>query len=133
MGAWDATSFGNDTANDWAYGLEETSDLSYIEATLQKILDAGDDYIEAPDAEEAIAAAEVLAWLRGKPTPVDAYTEKIAEWVAAHPIQPPTAIIQKALSALDRVQQQPSELPELWENDPDWTASISDLCNRLTT
>jgi hypothetical protein len=133
MGAWDATSFGNDTANDWAYGLEETSDLSHIEATLQKILDAGDDYLDAPDAEEAIAAAEVLAWLRGKPVPVDAYTEKIAEWVAAHPIQPTPAIIQKALSALDRIQRQPSELPELWENDPDWAASMSNLRNRLTT
>src|SRR4051812_34261367 len=105
MGAWDATSFGNDHANDWAYDLEKANDLSYIDATLKKILDAGDDYIEAPDAEEAIAAAEVVAWLRGRPTPVNAYTEKIAEWVAAHPNLPLTAITQKALSAIDRVQR----------------------------
>lgn len=133
MGAWDATSFGNDTANDWAYDLEKSSDLTYIDRTLQKVLDAGDDYIEGPDAEEAIAAAEVLAWLRGRPTPVNAYTEKIAEWVAAHPIQPPAAITQKALSVIERIERQPSELPELWEGDSDWAASISDLRNRLVT
>jgi hypothetical protein len=133
MGAWDATSFGNDTANDWAYDLEECNDLSYIESTLQEILDTGADYLDSGPATEAIAAAEVLAWLRGKPTPVDAYTETIAAWVAAHPIQPPTTIIQKALSALDRIQQQPSELPELWEHDPAWTASVADLRNRLTS
>jgi hypothetical protein len=133
MGAWDATSFGNDTANDWAYDLENSSDLSYIDATLQRILDAGEDYIEGSDAEEAIGAAEVVAWLRGRPTPVNAYTEKIAEWVAAHPIHPTAAITQKAILVLDRIQRQPSELQELWEGDPDWAASIADLCRRLTT
>jgi hypothetical protein len=30
MGAWDATSFGNDTANDWAYELEEHGDLTHV-------------------------------------------------------------------------------------------------------
>ena len=132
MGAWDATSFGNDTANDWAYDLEKCDNLSHIEATLKKILDAGEDYIEGPDAEEAIAAAEVLAWLRERLTPVNAFTEKVAAWVADHPIQPPTAIIQKALSALDRIQRQPSELPELWKDDANWTAAMTDLRARLT-
>lgn len=73
MGRWDATSFGNDTANDWVYLLEESDVLSHIEATFQKILDAGDDFVEGSYAEEAIAAAEVLAWLRGRPTDVNAY------------------------------------------------------------
>ena len=133
MGAWDATSFGNDTANDWAYELEECDDLSYITTTLQRVLDAGEEFIEAPDAEEAIAAAEVLAWLRGRPTPVNAYTEKIETWVAAHRIQPPPATIELAVAVLDRIQRQPSELPELWEDDPDWSASMADLRARLTT
>ncbi|HEV7404987.1 MAG TPA: DUF4259 domain-containing protein [Chthoniobacteraceae bacterium] len=132
MGAWDATSFGNDTANDWAYDLEKSHDLSYVDTTLEKILEAGDDYIDASDAEEAIAAAEVLAWLRGRPTPVNAYTEKVAEWVAAHPIQPPPAIVQKALAALDRIEGASSELPALWEGDADWAASMADLRARLT-
>jgi len=133
MGAWDATSFGNDHANDWAHDMvEQSNDLSYIDATLQKILKAGDDPISTPHGEEGIAAAEVVAWLRGKPTPVNAYTEKLAAWVAAHPIQPLAAITQKALAALDRIERQPSSLPELWDGDPDWAAAMTDLRNRLT-
>ncbi len=132
MGAWDATSFGNDTANDWAYDLEQHNDLSYIETTLQQVLDAGDDYLDSDPAVQAIAAAEVLAWLRGRPTPVDAYTEKIATWIAAHPIQPPAALLQKALAVLDRIQHGSSELPELWEDDPEWIAAMDDLRTRLT-
>ncbi len=110
MGAWDATSFGNDTANDWAYELEESDDLSFIDATLQKALDVGDGYLEAPDAEEAVAAAEVVAWLRGRSTPVNAYTEKIAAWVSAHAAAAPAPLAEKAVAALDRIQRQPSEL-----------------------
>jgi hypothetical protein len=87
MGTWDATSFGNDTANDWAYGLRDCNDLSFIEAALQKILNAGDSYITSRDAVKAIAAAEVLAWLRGQPTPVNACTKKAGSWVLAHPIR----------------------------------------------
>ncbi len=133
MGAWDETSFGNDAANDWAYKLEDYSDLSYLDSTLQNIIDAGEDYIEGSDAEMAIAAAEVLAWLRGSPTLVNVYTEKIAAWVAAHPILPSPVIVQKAVSVLERIQRQPSELPELWEGNPDWAASMSDLHKRLTS
>jgi len=132
MGAWDATSFGNDKANDWAYGLDGSSDLSYIEAALQNILDQGDEYIETPDSEEGIAAAEVVAWLLGRPSPVNAFTQKIADWVAAHPIKPPQSTTDKALAVLTRIQREPSELKDLWEHDPDWIAAISDLQQRLS-
>lgn len=132
MGAWDATSFGNDTANDWAYDLEDYEDLAYLIQTLQSIFSDEEEYLEAPLAEEAIAAAEVIAWLRGHPCPVNAYTEKIAAWVAAHPIPPPSEVVQLALSALDRIEGPESELAELWEDDPDWTAAIANLRTRLT-
>jgi hypothetical protein len=132
MGAWDTSSFGNDTANDWAYGLDDCSDLSLIESTLRKVVDAGDEYIEAPDDEEAIAAAEVLAWLRGNRAPVNAYTEKIASWVNAHPIAPPPPVIELAVTVIDRLQREPSELIELWADDSEWQAALADLRARLT-
>lgn len=133
MGTWDATSFGNDAANDWAYDLKKHKDLSHIERSLQHVLDVGDDYLDPDVAVEAVAAAEVLAWLRGKPTAANAYTEKIAKWVSAHPIEPSAAILQKALSVLERIQQESSELAELWEDDPEWTAAMTDLQDRLSS
>ena len=131
MGAWDASSFGNDTANDWAYSLEECSDLGCIEEALQRVLDAGDEYLEAPDAEEAIGAAEVVAWLLGRRGELNAYTEKIAVWVEAHPIRPPQKLVDSAVAVLDRIQGSDSELAELWEGQAEWVAAIGDLRKRL--
>jgi len=132
MGAWNATSFGNDHANDWAHDLVEGCyDLSYLEATLQKILDSGDECIGTSEGEEGIAAAEVVAWLRGRPTPLDAHTEKIAAWVAARRNEPLAAITQKAVAALDRIERQLSSLPELWEHDSARFAAVQDLRSRL--
>lgn len=132
MGAWDATSFGNDTANDWAFDLEDYDDLSYVIDTLQTVIDTGDEDLDSGEACEAIAAAEVIAWLRGKPTPTDAYTEKLAKWVAAHPLKPPANVVQLALDALDRIETEPSELSELWEDSEEWTAAMDDLRARLS-
>ena len=131
MGAWDTSSFGNDTANDWAYGLDDCTDLSLIESALRQVADAGDEYIEASDGEEAIGAAEVLAWLRGNRAPVNAYTEKIASWVNAHPIVPPYALVELAVTVLDRLQREPSELIELWAEDSEWQTAIAALRVRL--
>ena len=132
MGAWDTSSFGNDTANDWAYGLDDCTDLSLIESALNQVGYAGDEYIEAADGEEAIAAAEILAWLRGNRAPVNAYTEKIASWVDAHPIVPPSALVEFAVGVLDRVQTEPSELMELWGEDSEWQKAMADLIVRLS-
>ncbi len=133
MGAWDATSFGNDTACDWLGDFTEGDNLSGVEAAFEAVLSIGDDYLDSDEAVEAIAAAEVVAWLRGRPFTVNPYNEKLAEWVAAHPVQPSAALTQAALSALDRIEQPPSELPDLWEDDPEWTAAMSDLRARLSS
>ena len=131
MGAWDGTSFGNDTANDWVYELERSDDLSLIDQALTRVMETGEAYLEAPEAEEAIAAAEVVAWLRGRPAEVDAYTKKVAAWVAAHPLEVPQALLEKALAALARIQAEPSELLELWEGQDEWSQSVQALRERL--
>ena len=74
MGAWETDPFGNDTACDWQYELEETDDLSLIESTLEKVREVGSKYLDASDAEEAIAAADAIVRLKGNfyvktPTP----------------------------------------------------------------
>ena len=131
MGAWANDPFGNDTALDWVYGLEGADDLSLIEATLQTVLDTGEDYLEAPAGDEAIAAADVLSRLRGRFYIRNSYTEAVDTWVAAHPIKPSPELVSKALQALDRILTQPSELLELWEDDDGWLQQIKALKERL--
>jgi hypothetical protein len=130
MGAWSHEPFGNDTACDWSYGLLELSDLSHIEAALDKVLAVGSEYLEAPDAEEAIAAMEVLAKLCGKGTQVDIYTEDVDAWVKKVAILPPPPLLKKAQAALKRVLSSNSELLELWqegEESAEWKESMEKL------
>jgi len=130
MGAWSHEPFGNDTAGDWAYGLVESKDLSYIEAALDKVLEKGTDYLEAPDAEEAIAAIEVIAKLLGKGTQSDAYTKEVDAWVKSSKNKPSTALLQKAQRVIDRILSANSELLDLWQESDQvavWKASMTHL------
>ena len=92
MGTWSAEPFGNDTAADWAYGLEETSDFSLIQETLNAVVQE-DDYLDADFAQEAVAAAETLAKLLGRGSQVDAYTESVDEWVQSVSLKPDAELL----------------------------------------
>lgn len=130
MGAWSHEPFGNDTAGDWAYGLEGAKDLSYVESALDAVLAAGSDYLEAPEAEEAVAAVEVLAKLLGKGTQSDSYTEATDAWVAASGLRPDAALLLKAQQVVDRILGPDSELLELWDEGDEggeWRSSMSAL------
>lgn len=135
MGAWGVLAFDNDDANDWAYGLDETDNLSLVESALNSV-GAVDVYLEAPDASNALAACEVLARLNGKTGYQDAYTEKVDRWIAAHPIKPPAALIARADAAIGRILDDNSELRALWsdtDKNDEWLAAVEELRQRLRT
>ena len=135
MGAWGVLAFDDDDANDWAYGLEEVDDLSLVESAFE-VIEEADDYLEAPDASNALAACEVLARLNGKAGYKNAYTEKVDDWVAAHPVKPPAALLSRANSAIDRILSDDSELRELWadsDKNGEWLAAVENLRERLKT
>jgi len=134
MGAWDHTTFGNDDACDWGGDLRSHEDLSFIEETLDTVVATGDEYLEAPESSQAIAAAEVVGRLQGHFGIRNAYTESVDEWITAHPLTVPTALAQKARAALDRILTRPSELLELWEESDDfesWKGTITELKSRI--
>ncbi len=88
------------------------------------------NYLEAPDAEEAIAAVEVLAKFLGKGTQSDTYTEEVDAWVAALKQKPDAVLLKKAQRVLQRVLAKDSELLDLWaeaEEAEAWKASIAAL------
>ena len=135
MGAWGTGSFDNDTACDWAYDLKETSDLSLIEGALDKVLNIGGEYLGASVAEEALAAAEAVARLKGNWGIRDSYTETMDRWVETTRLTPPQALVEKALRAIERSLSGPSELLELWGETEEFTAweeSVKDLIKRLS-
>lgn len=134
MGAWDTDAFGNDTACDWAYSLEDTGDLVLVESTIDKVLATGSDYLEAPEAEEALAAAEVIARLKGNWGIRTVYTEPVDSWVERTQLKPSSDLARKAHAAIDRILNSPSELLELWEDSEEadaWKQSVSELKSRI--
>jgi Domain of unknown function (DUF4253)/Domain of unknown function (DUF4259) len=134
MGAWSHDAFGNDTACDWAYGLEEVDDLSLVEAALATVVDTPPGPLDADAATEALAAVEVVARLRGHAGYSNAYTECTDDWVLRTRLVPPPALLQQALAALQRIGGDDSELKQLWDESDsaaDWRASLDELRRRL--
>lgn len=130
MGAWSHEPFGNDTANDWAYDLEDARDLSYIEKALDRVLENKDSFLDADAAQEAVGAIEVLAKLLGHGTQSDAYTEKVDAWVASMNLRPSPQLLHKAQRVIERVVADDSELFELWQDCEDtqqWLSSMTRL------
>ncbi len=133
MGAWGVLAFDNDDANDWAYDLAESDDLSLVESAFDAVA-AVEDYLEAPDASNALAACEVLARLNGKPGYENPYTEKVDAWVAIHPQTPSPALLARANAVIDRILGDNSELKDLWADSDEcsnWLAAVDDLRQRL--
>jgi hypothetical protein len=136
MGAWGVGTFDNDTACDWASDLECTEDLSLVRQSISSVLAVGSAYLDADVACQALAACEVIARMKGNWGPRDAYTEQVDSWVESHHVALPPGLIEVAVSAIDRVLDQPSELLELWDESgdrEDWLDSIRDLRNRVRT
>ena len=134
MGAWGVLAFDNDDANDWAYGLDGTSDLSLVESALEELEAARAGYVEQGPACNALAACEVIARLRGRSGYTNAYTEKVDKWVRDHPISPSPTLVARAEDAIGRVLGPNSELRELWEEagDAEWRAAVEDLRVRMS-
>ena len=136
MGAWGTGIFDNDTACDWAYKLEKVNNLSVIESALDEVLNVGAEYLDSHEAQEALAAAEVIARLKGNPGIGCGYTETVDKWVEKNRLTLPQALIEKALKAIERTLSGPSELLELWGEGEEFTAweeSVNDLSRRLKT
>jgi hypothetical protein len=130
MGAWSHEPFGNDDAADWLIELEDSKDLSAIKHAIHAVLDAEEEYLEAPESSSALAAAEILAALLGSPSA--SLPEKARTWVVGKST-PTSALLTKAKQAVSKILEA-SELQELWcesEDYPKWQAGTKGLLNRL--
>lgn len=134
MGAWSLDAFGNDDACDWAAELDGAKDLTPIKTAIDAVIEAGEEYLEAPDATAAIAAIEVLARVMGRWGVRDSYTEDVDRWAESVGVKPSPKLIASAASALDRILGDQSELNELWRDSDEydaWVASVKELKSRI--
>jgi hypothetical protein len=130
MGTWDEGPFDNDTSADWVWEFEEADQqagLDHIQAAL--VLAAGvgrDDHLKADPGMKAVAAAEVVAAIRGLAVERSSYNEEALEWVTRTTPVADQPLVNLAITALDRIAASKSELAELWEESgsPSWRASV---------
>jgi hypothetical protein len=130
MGAWGIKNFENDDALDWILELEQAEDGSVLEETLKVVTEHGEEYLEAPEACRALAAAEVVAALNHAGPPD--LPDEVQQWVSHHRLGNPM-LTQLALSAIQRIKTN-SELKELWDESasaPEWYEVVSNLETRL--
>jgi hypothetical protein len=135
MGAWGSGSFENDTALDWAAGVESVEDVRRPFEAL-KAATGGDEAGEMLDADlacELVAAAETVAMLMGRvsadfPEDLHARLKDAGE--------PDELLFHQARDALCHVMRN-SELAELWAETADetapneWHVTMTGLVDRL--
>ncbi|MBP6013622.1 MAG: DUF4259 domain-containing protein [Alphaproteobacteria bacterium] len=133
MGAWATDSFANDDALDWLLDFVETPTIEMLRDTLEHIttMDA-DEYLEAPDCSEAVAAAEIVAALHGRPSAK--LPDDLRDWLQTDHGLKAGSLIHTAADAMKRIMQN-SELQELWDDSDSsagWLDDMAGLIRRLS-
>lgn len=132
MGDWDVGAFDNDTAKDWLTDLmhgESTSPILRAIVNVAKM--PASDYLQAPECEVAVAAAELVVAARGKAS--ESIPSEAVNWIKQRKFVAGKEVVAMALKVLRRIEEN-SELKEVWSDTTsakDWKRSISDLKKRL--
>ena len=127
MGAWGIHFDECDGSLDFLGDVEDRRDWSEISHRI-------DDYVANggyDDAEETIAALELVAAALGQPS--ERLKPELIEWAKEYGSEAVT-LRANALTAIDLVRES-SELSELWaeaEESDDWRTTLADLRTRLT-
>lgn len=108
--------FANDDATDWIYDLTESGGTDVLADAFSAI--DSSDYPDLTDACIALAAGEVVAAAKGKPSPD--LPGEIARWVGDH-YKPESIkkLDKRAAKAVKKVQMK-SELRDQWEESDEW-------------
>ncbi|MBI1685339.1 DUF4259 domain-containing protein [Caulobacter hibisci] len=108
--AWDTGPFDNDEAADFVADLAEAPDWRAVLLILDHVTKAG-GYLEAPEAEMAVAASAIVAAGLGDGVVLPPDHQDLKAALGA----PPEGAARLAKAALARVVGPASELDELWQ------------------
>ena len=130
MGANGAKNFENDDASDWVYDLTESDGpelLTEAFATVEKL-----DFADAPDCCIALAAAEVVAAAKGKPS--SDLPDEIRTWLENQEHLDRFKKLDKRAAKVAKKVQAKSELRDQWEESDgwhNWQMAVEGLLKRL--
>ncbi|MGB8646467.1 MAG: DUF4259 domain-containing protein [Anaerolineae bacterium] len=130
MGFWGVNNFENDDAVEWLNDLASSPNPRLIPYTLKIITDNGGEFLEALDCCNALAAAEVVAALKGFPAP--RMPEDLQVWIEGRPAPDPEWV-QLAMQAAAEIRAA-SQLQQVWDDagyTVHWRAVVDNLIARL--
>ncbi|MCL4304183.1 MAG: DUF4259 domain-containing protein [Anaerolineae bacterium] len=132
MGSWGPGNFDNDDARDWLLELVHGDNLKPVQAAFLEVTNLEDRYLDGQKSDRALAAAEVVATLRGYPNKV--LPKELGVWLALHPLHASDDLVKVAMRVVVRILRD-SELREVRENmgnvPMEWYRVIGDLISRL--
>jgi len=130
MGATGAKNFENDDAADWAYDLAESNGTSLLAEAFGVVEKM--EFADAPDCCIALAAAEVVAAAKGKPS--SDLPDEIRTWLEDQENSDGFKKLDKRAAKVAKKVQAKSELRDLWEESDDWhnwQMAVEGLLKRL--
>ena len=130
MSDWGPGIFENDDAMDWVYDLSDFETLSRVSNTLDVIVKNKNDHSDVTDCHIALAAAEVIAAMRGDAT--TELPEELEEWIGDEVLEN-DELRAKAEEAVEGILKD-SGLKDEWEktsNYSRWRSIVTDLYRRL--
>jgi hypothetical protein len=138
MGTWGIDSFWNDGALDLLAEYEDGGVGAVASAFVSLLSAAEEGYIEAPIAEAAVAAAEIVAVSHGVPGTAVTAQERAVIDLHDTDVRDMGELVELAIASLQIVASDPerSELRGMWEDSGQgevWLAAIADLQRRLAT
>lgn len=129
-GTWGAGSFDSDQSLDTSLDWAESGSIRSIGMPLEAACTA--DYLESPEAEDAVVAAEVVAASLGLPNAE--LPDELAAWIKRQPQNELQQLAESASAALACVRNaETSELYQLWaeQDATEWLRNMDDLAARL--
>lgn len=130
MGANETGNFANDDATDWLFELEESSGPDLLKEAFKTL--SGNGYPDTPDCCIALAAAEVVAAAKGKPS--SDLPEDVRKWIGDQDnLNAIAALAKSAITVVNKISAK-SELRDQWEESDswhEWQQVMEDLRKRL--
>ena len=131
MGTWGTRNFENDGSQDWVFEMMENKDGGMVADTLQFTLNK-DGVLDNSECEDALAAAEVVAALTGKPS--EDFPEDPLDNLDVLNLLATPALRKLAVQTIEKIRQN-SEMRDLRAESnelEDWFSVLDDLVRRLS-